>query len=181
MALVCPSLRLIFVHAPRTAGSAVAQGLRRWVEPGPGGVAHVWGGQHGLWHETRRHAEPFLREGWKLLSVLRDPWDRAASFYALRGGGADPVQWVERRALQDGLLPACLHDGGRARYLRFERLDEDFEQLCGELGIDNHLPPVRPTERRPKEVFPPEALSAIGRMLRWDAEAGYYLHPSMRP
>lgn len=195
MVVVLPSLGAMFVHIPRTGGAAITKALLPWAAPNqdkpfrevgePGWLEHWhhWGGQFCAWKSARRYAQPFVREAWKVVSVIRDPWDRAASLYQDRGGEAAPGEWIRRDAAESGLWPGIVHVPEGAFMLQYESLDEDFAEVMAELGVEDPptLERVGATKAPdPRSLWDTSELSLIGRMLSWDVECGDYIHPRMR-
>jgi len=175
MALVCPAIRLIYVPAPHTASKAVIAALSPWAVREQNGDISVWG---KTWVGIRHYAEPFLRDGWKLVAVLRNPWDRAAAFYETTGWGHDTSTWLARYAFQDGMLPMMLHAGPDATLLSFETLAADFAVLADQHGFDNRLGEIRPSARDPLSVFTEADLWTIKSSMRSDVKAGGYTMPT---
>lgn len=150
---------LVFVHLPKTGGTSVKSALgsqiakrffghipdryAEWVrfsiirDP----KARFLSALRMFKYGTDVDGDHYAQARWPdltvsdALDVLEDPWV-----------GFDRSQRTLSWNLKHHLIPQthpfnCLHDV--SRLLRFERLEDDFERLCSELGIATALPALR--------------------------------------
>ncbi|MGH8556875.1 MAG: sulfotransferase family 2 domain-containing protein, partial [Methylococcales bacterium] len=170
--MISEQYRFIFVHIPKTAGNALQSiltnysgdslitrankdGIHRFgVENALGTTKHstlsdyfAALGPHGFWTKRR-------------FACIRNPWDRAVSFYfsSHRGRSVwDRNEFIqvldEIHPMVDYLRlpndpPALPPDINIDFLLRYERLQEDFDRLCNMLRFDKQPLAVRnPSER----------------------------------
>lgn len=92
---ICHSRRLIFVHAPKTAGSATVQVLESMAAPddvsiGDSPRAQAMGppdgplqglNKHSMLRELVQRFPPGALEGYQVVMTVRNPWDRLVSFH----------------------------------------------------------------------------------------------------
>jgi hypothetical protein len=199
--------QFLFVHIPKTAGNSIQGVLRDYSEdticsagPGQDGVERF-----GVWNETYRlpkHAtlaqyrralgEELFRSLFKFCCV-RNPWDRAISFYFSPHRG--PVSWDRQAFLASvsRLKPCAAYvalDDGKASakspfenvdfVLRFEQLDEDFRQVCRRIGIPFQPLAVRNRSRREPftRYFDAELIELVSQRFRDDVDTLGYRFPS---
>ena len=160
----------LYVHIPKTAGNAVQNILRHYSEDRIVCVAPHQDGverfevrndrfkieKHSTLADYRRElGDAVLGRLFKFCCV-RNPWERAISFYFSPHRGV--TQWDRRAFLQ--LIPTIqpsasyvalepVGRGGKSVFanvdfvIRFERLDEDFREVCRRIGIPPQELPVR--------------------------------------
>lgn len=187
--------RAIFIHIPKTAGTAVLRCMGRRIFR-----------DHCTWYEFYAH-HPARFAAWFKFSVVRDPWQRLLSFYRymLAGGnGADDLAWrdllraryphfegfvmeyctTERIHQHRMLWPQSLfiHSAdGRLmvdRVLRFENLAEELPQLAGRLRPLRPLPPApRPAGADWREQYNDAMIARVGGLYERDIRLLGYAPP----
>lgn len=152
-----PTKDFLFVHIPRTGGSAVTRALRPYSVP-------FSFSNHSFAAKTKKQLGDRV---WKRLftfGTVRNPWDRQVSLYTYIQ--RDPshhlhetikdktfkeyVQWVyDNGSCAADLQKDFLYDGEEqlvTYVMRYEHLIFDFKQVCGILGVEAVL------EKRPRPV-----------------------------
>ena len=159
----------LYVHIPKTAGNAVQNILRHYSEdkivcekPGQDGVERFQvrsdryqTEKHSTLNDYRRElGDAMLAKLFKFCCV-RNPWERAVSFYFSPHRG--PVEW-DRKAFKElmaGIVPATAFvtldkpSGKKHPFenvdfvIRYERLESDFREACNRIGIPPAELPVR--------------------------------------
>jgi hypothetical protein len=155
--------QFLFVHIPKTGGNSIQDGLRPFSEdrlvclaPHQDGLERFELRSERFCTEKHSTLADYAREyGTELFAGLhrftcaRNPWDRVVSYYFSPHRGAVVWQPDDFRRFIPTVLPmrhylALPGDGAAGltvaarhvdRVLRFERLQEDFDALCGLLGI----------------------------------------------
>lgn len=185
-------LRCIFVHIPKTGGVSVAKGLF-----GNHGGSHIPIRVHRRIFGKRLFGEYFK------FAFVRNPWDRLVSAYAfLKKGGMDKDdrRFADEHAkilesfetfVREGLVdPAVLRhihlvpqtewltiDGRIAADFvgRFEKMGDDFREVCRRLGRDVTLPHHNASRHRDYRTCYDDATAArVGEVYRTDVEAFGY-------
>lgn len=159
----------LLVHVPKTAGVAI----RSFMEGRVGRSNFTYGGHRPYWHE-RHHVGPEVYDRHYSFAFVRNPWDRAVSWYYGSLKSLPPVgldeqiedfrAWLPRRGAQ------LLAYGGHVRTLvadpmtlktrvdfvgMYEHLDRDMFLLQRHLGIEDpaiSIAPANVSERRPGDV-----------------------------
>ncbi|MDF1717483.1 MAG: sulfotransferase family 2 domain-containing protein [Antarcticimicrobium sp.] len=182
--ILSPGRGYVFIHIPKTGGTALALALearamkddimlgdtpkarrRRRRAQGSPARGRLWK------HSTRADIEGLVPdtvlEGLFAFTLVRNPWDRAVSYYHwLRGQGFDhpAVDLSKRLDFNDFILhpetrsgfrdtPAAAYmrrSDGRERcdaYIRIERFEEDAEPLVAHLGFRLDLPRTNRSDR----------------------------------
>jgi hypothetical protein len=145
-----------------------------------------WPSIRTIWpHQSAREARAMVgRDIWDsyfTFAVVRNPWDRAVSNYfwrnASRGEGRPlPPGRIIREMGRDWKTIAIGGKVGVDRVIRFERLLDDFRDVCDHIGVPkpDDLPGlktgVRPPHVSPTDVFTPRELSRIGKVCRRETE-----------
>jgi len=186
-----------FMHIPKTGGSAVGYTVER--HPGTMIFTHR--------RDAIGEAVSFKEhKGTFLFAFMRNPFDRLVSAYAyLKAGGIseddalDARQYVEPyedfehfvlEGIASGASMSQIHlrpqtfwisdalDNIIADFIgRFERLQEDFDEVCEMTGIKRKkLPVTRTSEHRPyREYYGNEAVQDVVRSVyARDFEVGEY-------
>jgi hypothetical protein len=151
--MISKQFRCVFVHIPRTAGTSIENALG-WIGNdviGPGGTLPYESQDHRLIGELRTALPPEDFAAYFKFTFVRNPWDRAASWY--KALMQDPYQLENFKLPADcsfrqfllerpiwGLEPQLdwirEADGGIPLDFigRFERLQEDFAKVRHRLG-----------------------------------------------
>lgn len=166
---------ILFVHINKTAGSSIEEAL---------GLPFQ--------HRTAQELRDLVGERrWKrcfTFAFVRNPWDKVASHYHFRvqtnqtGLGDAPLdfnEWVIRAYDERDpryydqpkmFMPQVdwISDASGQVMVdfvgRFERLEEDFEQICRRIGADGELPHVKSSDRpHYREVYSERASDVV-----WD-------------
>lgn len=152
----CDEMGCIFVHIPKTAGTSVTRALFG------GGVGHK-----SIYEYRKIFGEDFQR--YFKFTVVRNPFSRVVSAYESLRQGGNPV-WPNSERYRDDVLSKYdgfesfvleeleraiwqqRHFRPQAKFLlldgkpgvdyvaRLETLEEDFEFICEQLGVDRELP-----------------------------------------
>lgn len=154
--------RWIFVHLPKTAGSAIERALMghtedRHLDPGHPDTSDIYS---ELDNRFTKHSGiyTFIDAGIDLaeyfvFTVIRNPWDRAVSTMVSphwwAGGVPNPTlrEAIGRCVTADQML--CHEDEPLDAHfdmvLRYEHLQRDFDTLCKRIGVPaTELPEVLP-------------------------------------
>ena len=170
----------VFVHINKTGGSSVERAL---------GLPF----QHMTALELRDLLGPKRWDARFSFAFVRNPWDKVVSHYHYRiktnqtGLGASPMPFREWVVLAYGEGDPALHDQPRMfmpqyRWLsdqrgrqivdfvgRFERLNEDFAEVCSRLGVEASLPHLKKSKHRDyREYYDDESREVIGRVFEGD-------------
>lgn len=171
--MICREFNCLFVHIPKTAGQSIEQFFMNMLELdwdldrdqlllqanddptcGTEKLAHLSAAEYtGCAHVSPEEFSRFFK-----FSFVRNPWDRILSEYRYRN-------YFQHRSFRDFVMNKLpepgwddkyrhvmpqydmLHDdGGRLMvdYVgRFENLQQDFDQVCGLLGISESTLPHR--------------------------------------
>jgi len=170
--LVCPSLKILFAHAGRTAGSSITAALRPWtttavptdkqLSTDDRNWQHQWhslGDRYASYSSIEFTAGEKLAEGYRIVASVRNPWRRVASAWSSRGiwSSLEPRQFIE--LLEAGkkidslvismLQPVSYSAGPDPWYvIRYENLQENWADLCNKLDISEtklpHVPNIEP-------------------------------------
>ena len=154
--LIAHQKKFIFVQTPRTASTSIYSILREFDQSKKQSFIHM----------TAEEAKEMYPSEWRTyfkFCFVRNPWDRAYSYYSYRKGKAYGTeahkrsfnQWLNLRHVRlDGetnksnfelaRLPQFefLQTGGCLEFDfigRYERLELDFEYLCKRLNIEYRL------------------------------------------
>jgi len=165
----------LYVHIPKTAGNAIQNILRHYSEdkivcekPGQDGVERFQVRNDKYQVEKHSTLKDYRRElGAATLGKLfkfccvRNPWERAISFYFSPHRGE--VSWDREafKKLVAEIVPASAFvaldkpvASGKSPFenvdsvIRYENVDEDFRKVCERIGIPPAELPVRNKSRR---------------------------------
>lgn len=165
--MIGEKFQFIFVHIPKTAGNALQSILINYSED-----AKVIRGQKDGIHRfgiespygTSKHSTlsdylttlgPDAFWSKRRFACIRNPWERAISFYFSphkRRTVWDRDEFLKGLDSMESMasylrLPTdpagTLPDRNVDFLIRFERLQQDFDQLCDILGIERHHLPMR--------------------------------------
>lgn len=132
--LISTKHRFVFIHVPKTGGSSITAALAPYLDdPKPVDESQKKGWQikhHvGKMHATA--AESDIPEGFLVVAVRRDhlDWEESQQFhYDSPDWWGNPQEWwTEGVNLKD----LCL--------LRFEHLNDDFEQFCYDVELTEFI------------------------------------------
>lgn len=188
------------MHIPKTAGNALQNILGQYSEDtimvGSGkdgidrfGVRSAFGtSKHSTLSDylTALGSEEFWSK--KRLTCVRNPWDRAISFYFSPHKGR--VTWDRDEFIQ-GLdeihpmtsflslpedSPGMPAHANRDFVIRYENLNNDFAYLCDFLGIPRQMPVVRNKAKRLPypEYYDAELIQIVGDHFREDVHTFGY-------
>ena len=142
-----PDHNITFIHNPKTAGTSISQ----WLDDN---FKTIEGRKHGGWKE----AQEFFPDTIFTFGVVRNPWERLASWFTFAGQG-EFEDWLVKRILYGhndipsiGLTFKPTVGWARQWYnlgkpqadwlgdninltLRYENLQEDFNIICDKIGI----------------------------------------------
>lgn len=174
--------RCVFVHINKTGGSSIEKAL---------GLPF----QHLTAEELRELLGPARWERRFSFGFVRNPWDKVVSHYHFRvktrqtGLGAAPVpfeEWVIRAygEREPGLCDQprmfmaqhrWLSDASGAQIVdfvgRFERLEEDFAEVCRRIGVDASLPHLKKSRHRDyRELYSGETRDVVAKVFAGDLE-----------
>ena len=189
----------LYVHIPKTAGNSVQNILQQYSEdkvvcldPHHDGAERFE--VRNDRYRIRKHSTlaEYRRElGEKQLAKLfrfccvRNPWDRAVSFYFSPHRG--PVAWDRARFIEtvQKMIPTSAYLALEKQptaspfdnvnfIMRFERLSEDFAKVCERIGIPSTSLPVRNKSERAhySSYYDPELVELVHR--RFADEIDYF-------
>lgn len=144
--------RFVLFHIPKTGGSSVTAALAPFLDsPKPVRIEHGWQARHHVGGMHCLPSEATIPSGYAVVCTLRDPLSRFVSLWSnpLRNPGRkiDPEEFVGtcmsliyggRGRRQDRVFwpqSRWVPKGTNVRFLCFERLQETFDQVFGELGL----------------------------------------------
>ncbi len=191
--------RFLFVHIPKTAGNAVQNILRHYSDDEIVCNEHQDGverfGVRSARFDTRKHSTLaiYRREfGEELFGSLykftcvRDPWQRAISFYFSphRGKTAwDRQDFIEflgtikpvaafLSASETGVQPLAEAVRNVDFLMRFESLEADFRTVCERIGVPAQPLPVRNRSRREdyRSYYDDETRALVGTLFHEEIE-----------
>lgn len=139
--ILVPSLKLAFIHVPKTGGSTVTAALRPHLPPSDPPKGRK--GWHMRFHRGNMHERICdIRwekpDGWLSFAAVREPFSRMFSYYASEGTDLGFVEWLqaEKRARsyasQRFSQFNVLRDGDRVGVdvvVRFETMGADLAAL----------------------------------------------------
>lgn len=191
--MVSHSLRLLIAHVPKAGGSAITATLRPDLECFGREMpvdAHGWQPQyhhgmrmHGPWSRDREFAEPFLADGYRLVAVNRNPWDRVASLWRRIGEPGKSLDRFlaapERNTRYKGHLIQSIHvtDPERTEWIPYDEMWLRLRGIVREQGGDFDEPVranVTPDQRKTEEVLTPFAMEWIAT--HFAREIDYFGH-----
>jgi len=191
-AQILDELEAFFVHIPRTGGTSVEQVLRPLTNKDP-----LFGHTTAVEYQMMF---PEKWEKYFSFGFVRNPWDRLAStfFYVQRSHRSsffvknfvlphrDDLSGFVTKVVRDNPTAIFMMEHFRPQFTylcnpdrsiavdfvgRFERIDEDWEAVAQELGIDTPLPHTNHSARSHySEHFTSEAAEIVADVYREDIE-----------
>jgi hypothetical protein len=187
----------LYVHIPKTAGNAVQNILRHYSEDKIVCVTPLQDGverfevrsdqfkieKHSTLEDYRRELGDAQLERLFKFCCVRNPWERAISFYFSPHRG--PVEWDKAAFIKlvPRIMPASEFVTLKNRkprspfenvdfVIRYENLNEDFRQVCSRLNIPPQELPVRnKSTRRPfSEYYDPALVELVRNHFRDDID-----------
>ena len=173
--------KFIFIHIPKTGGTSLECGLEKYgiVHKGPRNYSSVY---HK--HVTAVRCKTMMGEQFEeyfRFTSVRNPWDWLVSNYEFNRGVGIPYilnmpsmsagivpEWLKKMPFSEWLLwfvetmqpsqkKMIADDAGTLlvnHIVRFEKLQNDFEELCSVLAIPVvKLPRLVVTERKPYQYY----------------------------
>lgn len=179
---VHPKLRVAYLAHPRTASQATAWALMQQVEfvkvlPDGDRVREVQGQHHD--GPPAELAERVQREGWTVLTTVRNHYDALVSwwYYRNRPQGLDrfvrELPWMHTGYFPEPREMWALHSGLATRVLRYERLQRDLTRALERVALGPvHVPTVNVSEERTRRAYRPYYDEATRRWVRhwWGEE-----------
>ncbi len=144
-------MRLVYIHVPRTAGNSILHAIVN--------DERITVIQHNIRDVNYQYYENLTKEDDCVIAFVRDPHQRALSaFHYLKNGGNNTLDMLDSKKLgldnlsfsefvKNGLEKASkwqIHFMPQSRWLRgagnpdiykYERLDDEFNQMCEKYNI----------------------------------------------
>jgi hypothetical protein len=198
----------IFIHIPKSAGNSIQEVLLAYSDDSKTITSHQDGVErfgiagkvtkqkHATLVEYERILGPEKITGFLKFCVVRNPWERAISNYL------SPHRWMEKRAdkycyvtptwdeerflrLLGEMKPAVEYvknSKGNVqmdRVIRFENLENDYREVCRELGIASgdtlrHRNRTPPNSYRRTFYDSPRLIQAVADTMAEDIERWHY-------
>ncbi len=160
--------KFIFIHAPKTAGNSIQNVLQKYssdevfnVRYKDGvldrfGVQNFAGGKHAtMKHYIRNWDKAYGKlEDYTITGCVRNPWDRASSYYFYLGNRNIQCNLFEKSTKQ--LSPQTdYYCSNKTNMLNckisYENLQSDFDIFCDTVGIDREeLPKANVSSKKTK-------------------------------
>lgn len=186
--------RFIFIHVHKAAGTSITRALLPFSADAVGGILRRLKKKPSAAKPPPTPIPPNITaseliekmgpdrfRSYFSFAFVRNPWDWTASEYEYIRRSPDHaaheivtklgsfpafVHWHchERRILQESFV--CDDEGKQLVDFigRYERLEEDFRQVCTRIGIEAKLPHLNQSQRRPyPEYFDPETRELVAR------------------
>jgi len=187
--LLADDLKLAFIHIPKTGGSSVTAALIPYITPKRRKPAIPVGDKHwqSRFHITRnmhsryRESSTKIPDGYKVFSVVRNPWERFASIYWNFGKGksiedfcitllkkGEKSRWTQLPYLTDRRGKMAVDT-----IVRFENIETEFKSLTG-IDLPHHNKKIHPPY---ESLYDPFFIRTVQHMLREDIEYFGYKRP----
>ena len=136
---VCHNLRLVYLAVPRTASRSIAQYLTERHNAVPEGKNHMPGGHHGI---NVPVLEQCQADGYRVVSVVRNPWDYMVSWWHHGQHWLKTNGWSEYLRVWPVSEKNRYHLNGRpflrwtqvsTDIIRYEELLPGLEEILGEV------------------------------------------------
>src|SRR5208282_3391963 len=161
MAVISRQRSFIFLHAPKTAGTSIADALAPWSD-----VEVPDERMHLTLDECLDYLSEAEIRAFRKIMVARNTWDRVASAYwhHLRAPMLEPevhrdisrsglAGFIRRYARPVWMAQTRWLDFRKQRMpveiLRFEKLESDFDAFCRSMGVTARLRSLNRTDGRP--------------------------------
>ena len=147
MAIISHRKKYIYIHIEKTAGTAIRHSIERYME------------ERTYTHEPLRELQThFDTSEYFVFSSIRNPWDRAASWYrfyvqcelrkpdAMEFGKFLKEHYSPKRPQYDYIVDA---NGEYAvdDMIRYETLYDDYNRVCSKIGVDLPLKKLNVTKK----------------------------------
>jgi hypothetical protein len=200
-ALVSLKHRFLFIHVPKTGGNSIQDVLRLYSEDQIVRLTPLQDGierfevrnpnysyqKHSSLKEYAAMLDPHLFASLYKFTCIRNPWERMISFYfsphrqVTRWNRDDFIRFIEEVPPMLSYLDqreSSFTDSSSApslgvhRVLRFERLQDDFNLVCDDLGIKRQMLPHRNASprRHLSEYYDPTLIELVARRCAADIE-----------
>ena len=161
--------KFIFIHAPKTAGNAIQNVLKKYSGDeiintsfnkdgvmDKFGLNNFAGGKHAtLRHYVQNWDDSFGKlEDYTISGCVRNPWDRATSYYFYLGHGAMSCKKFEESTRQ--LSPQTNYYAYEGKNMltcpiSYENIQNDFYKFCDTVGIEREeLPKANVSKKKTK-------------------------------
>ena len=199
--MISTEKNFIFIHVPKTGGNSIQDALRPFADD-DFVIAHAsqdgverFGLKNPTYAELKKHSmladyasalRPQLSQ-FQLFATIRNPFDKLVSYYFSPHRGE--VMWdADQFAAVIKTVPPLEHytelatgtqPVQRIRFLRFESLEEDFQNICAELGISASVLHHRnKSNSRPKRdytsCFSPDLIDWVQKTHAYEIKIGGY-------
>jgi len=142
--IVCPEVKLAFLHLPRTGGTSIGEALRphasinkaKWSAWKPRDMH--WTEPHSSFDENERWLR--ANKGYTVAAFVRSPWSRMVSMYRGLPDGAKTfdeylARWPQAETAEF-FKPWQAQFVGESDFIgKFETLQADFDRLCDRVGL----------------------------------------------
>jgi hypothetical protein len=203
--MISSSRNFLFIHIPKTGGNSLQNVLRDYSEDEVVSREPHQDGSERFELQNRRTGttkHSTLMEYRQVLPAdeyqrlfkfccVRNPWDRAISFYFSPHRGVTtferstfidfiktipPALNYLRESEEQGLPEAVKNMN---RIIRFERLHEDFQEVCAQLGLNCSDLPHRNKSRRQdaRAYYDEETRNIVGQLFEEEIEIFDYEFP----
>lgn len=192
--MISEKYKFLFIHIPKTAGNSIQSNISKYSEdeivqaaPFQDGIERfAVKGRCGLdKHSTLANyyssfGRDYLNSFYKF-TCIRDPWDRAVSFYFSFHRGV--TNW-DRDSFISCLseIPSmfsylstdnncCVESRLEMDFIiRYEKLESDFRRCCSQIGIPFENLPIRnkSNKRYYKDYYDPELTNIVGNIFAVD-------------
>lgn len=160
--------KFIFIHAPKTAGNSIQSVLKKYSSDevfntrykngvlDKFGVQNFAGGKHAtLNHYIRNWNNDYGKiEDYIITGCVRNPWDRATSYYFYLGNrnfNCDSFRKSTKQLLPQSHYYCCDQKNLLNCKINYENLQSDFDNFCNIVGIKKEkLPKANVSQKKTK-------------------------------
>jgi len=189
--------RFLFIHIPKTGGNSVQEILlpysmdKKVMDHKQDGIERfdltnkeLGTNKHSRLGEYRKKLPSELFASLFKFATLRNPWDRMVSFYWMPYKGN--IEWDRnefRKVILQTVPSAHLIEGGIDHLMRFEHLQEDFNQVCDKIGIARQQLPRRNASKHDhySTYYDDELIELVRQHHGCDIEYGGYEFEKVMP